>query len=162
MSKRRMIDPTVAALMEEDAGKGVSTKLSDSNRLLVTDDGNADWYDAFDFYVHGDKNPLLTLLRSDRELTPDLQHHLANALEGRGRNGKRLSSYEVSEEIATIHAAIQAVMGHTSRRNPKRLRRKEAIEKVAKGYRLDADTLASALDGKHGAYRRLKKRLPAY
>lgn len=163
MSKRRMIDPTVAAMMEEDAGKGVSTKFSD-NACCYPTDGHDEWYDAlhaFDLYLKGtmdgDTAPLLALLRAGGSPLC----HVADLLDRLTTKNNRTPSYKLTDADIRNLAVERDVAGLAKLNRRKGIANpyEAAIDAVAARLGMTHSVVGRICEGKHGGHVRTKKRL---
>lgn len=145
-------------LMEEDAGKGVSTELSDFAFWLDDIDRNWDWYKALlALDEEGNNRPIIRLLKA-KAPPVSISVHLADVfnrydLVPRKTTGpKARPTYQRSKAMIVLESAVQEV-----RERARRIPREQAIEKAALRRKLNPDTLREACDGKHGGLNRARR-----
>jgi hypothetical protein len=160
-TRQEALDPELEALIKADAGKGVSTKLTDNAFWL--DDNNMEWYEALEAIdKRGDKTELLTLLRT-RDLPCEIGIHLANLLERydltrKNRPGRPPTpSYDLSGPEAMLKLAVNAVRTRVLDGMPV----SKAIAEVAShsSYGITDEKLGNAYDDRRGSTRRMNRRM---
>jgi hypothetical protein len=135
--EERMVD-----LMEEDAGKGTSTEITDCAFWLDDIDQHADWYNALQAIDRdGDKAPIIRLL-STKAPPASISAHLADLLERydlvprRTTGPKPTATYDRSERMIDLESAVIEVS-----QRPRWMSREEAIKKAAVRRKIDPNTL---------------------
>ena len=119
------------------------------------------WIDALlSIDRHADVKPLVALLKSNSPIPKDARWYVADLLERyqlkRKRGGKRTPAYDRSEAETWLIWAKEAVNQMTQDGT----RKADAIERAARTYGVDSETLRSFLAGKHSSARRIAKRRP--
>jgi hypothetical protein len=119
------------------------------------------WIDALEHIDrNGDKEPLLALLRSEREPSRDVRVYLADLLErfelARPPHRPRNPAYDKSDAETMLALAKEFV------RNLRKsgMSFKDAVAMVASDSSIEENTLANYCDGRRGASRRREKRHP--
>ena len=149
-------------MVEEDAGAGVSTKFVDRAYWLDSDPVNQPWYEAlWTLDRRGDKEPLLTLLRSDAPLRVEVRSYLADLLSRyqlkHRRGGKQVPAYDCSDVATKLALAVSDARSMRRRGVP----RADAIRRAASTHRIDEREVESAYEGRLGVLRRSPaRRLP--
>jgi hypothetical protein len=136
-----------------------------SHRAYWLDDDQREhdgpWIDTLEHIDrNGDKEPLLALLRSEREPSRDVRVYLADLLErfelARPRHRPRSPAYDKSDAETRLALAKEFVRNiRTSG-----MSFKDAVAIAANDWSIDENTLANYCYGRHGSSRRREKRHP--
>jgi hypothetical protein len=144
--------------MEAIAGLGVSDAVVDRG-FWLDDDDPEDWIAALEAIdKRGDKRPLVTLLKSQRDLSPRARFYLADLLDRfelkRPAHRPRTPAYDrtlaeaillwgVQEARELVKAGMSVV---------------DALDKAAKESSIPLEILSNAYEGKRGSTNRAKRR----
>jgi|SRR5215204_2710194 len=116
-----------------------------------------------DIDKRGDKTTLVELLKSGTPPPFKARWHLADLLDRYqlkpkhgGKAGGRTPSYDVTQRVAQLDAAVVGVRSLMKEGMP----RDEAVKKIAPYRGVSEEALQLHLDGKYASARRQKKRLP--
>jgi hypothetical protein len=139
-------------------GQGISKKFADRAVWRGESAPEDVWATALiHLDDHGDKTPLLELLKSNCEIPSIARLYLADLIkrgvaEQKGR--RRTPLYMMSMADARIHMALKAVREYI---DGAKMSRAQAVAKAAADYELDPKVLNNANEGRRGAARtRLK------
>ena len=157
-TKKAISVPTESAfdrLVRADERMGVSLRLMDRAPWLdETNQVDVPWYYALEAIDKtGDKTQLLDLLESDRKLSTNIRHHIADLLRRydlkRPHKRPTTPSYEFSDSNAGLWLKLHDMRDYV--RNGMRVR--DAAEKFA-NKEFSAATLEDAYQGRHGGFAR--------
>jgi hypothetical protein len=139
-------------------GRGTSDSVVDAGFWLDTD-GITDWIAAFEAYdKRADKDPLLALLESERELPSAARFYLADLLKRqlKKKPGKKLAAYDMTEHAVRLLVAKDAVTKLVN----SGVSVEDALERVSEAHNVSANSLNLVNRGSHGGVNRMKNRRP--
>ena len=139
-------------------GRGTSDSVVDAG-FWLDDDGITDWIAAIEAYdQRADKNPLLALLDSERELPRKARVYLADLLKRqlKKKPGKKLAAYDRTDHMVVLLAAKDDV----AKLVKSRVSVRDALERISEARQIPINVLAKVYAGRHGGISRINKRAP--
>jgi hypothetical protein len=158
--------PELEALWDADAGMGISDAVVDRAFWLDDPDSGepitpieAEWITAIEAIdKRGDKKPLVTMLKSQRDLSPEVRFYLADLIERyelkKPPHRPRTPAYDRTAADAMLLLGIQRVKELVTAG----MAVKGALENASKDHSIPLESLASAYYGRRGSTNRAKRR----
>lgn len=140
------------------SGRGTSDSVVDAG-FWLDDEGITDWIRAIEAYdKRADKDPLLTLLKSECELPHKARFYLADLLQRQLKKnpGKKLAAYDRTDHAVRLLAAKADVTKLVN----SGVFEQVALERVSAAHGISIESLALVKKGRHGGINRMNKRRP--
>jgi hypothetical protein len=154
------------ALLDADAGMGVSDAVVDRAFWLADPDSGEpitpieeEWITAIEAVdKRGDKIPLVALLKSQSDLSPEVRFYLADLLERnelkKPPHRPRTPAYDRTAADAALEWAVQRVRDYRSGG----MGIERALERVSTEHSIPLEILGNAYEGKRGSTNRARRR----
>ena len=158
------ITPEMEALYKAHAGEGVSDAVADRAPWLLDPDTGGwivgiEWITAIEAIdKRGDKTPLLALLKSQHDLSPEVRFYLADLLERhelkKPPHRPRTPAYDRTAADAALELAVRRVRDYKSGG----MGIERALERVSTEHSIPLEVLGNAYEGRRGSTNRAKRR----